>query len=328
MQLVSIDSNPIPAGVAVQAIRTRDARILRGAYWQPTASSVKGTICLMQGRAEFIEKYFETIDGLRRRGFAVMAFDWRGQGGSERLLRDPRKGHVGSYAEYALDLRAVLDRMQELDAPQPFFGLAHSMGGTAALIALARGERRLARCLLSAPFIAIYEKKLPPGAGAIVELLGLAGLNRSYVPGGGAMTMRPFADNFLTSDQERYARMASILAADARIGIGAPTIGWLRASYRAFAEMGRLDFGFSFSTPLLFILAGGDTLVSSPAAAALAQRIKGAAVLDVPYARHEILMERDPFRAQFFAALDAFLPGEALSSEPVAASESAGVSAA
>ena len=42
---------------------------------------------LLQGRAEFIEKYGETVGDLRARGFAVYALDWRGQGHSGRVLR-------------------------------------------------------------------------------------------------------------------------------------------------------------------------------------------------------------------------------------------------
>ena len=43
-----------------------------------------GTVCLFQGRAECIERYFEVVNDLRRRGFAVATIDWRGQGGSDR----------------------------------------------------------------------------------------------------------------------------------------------------------------------------------------------------------------------------------------------------
>jgi lysophospholipase len=319
-ELVSIDLNLVPAGATVEMLRTSDGRSLRAAWWRPTAGAARGTACLMQGRAEFIEKYFETIADLRRRGLAVFCFDWRGQGGSERLLADPRKGFVRRYDDYALDLAAALGRMEVLDLPKPFFGVAHSMGATATLIALARGETRLARCLLSAPFVAIHERRAPPGAGALALLLTALGGRRSYIPGGGGTSImtKPFKHNFLTSDPARYRRTAAILEAASDLGIGDPTVGWIRASYRAFAEMARLDFGFTFRTPLLFVTAGGDTLVSSRAAEALAQRIKGAGLVSIAHARHEIMMERDIYREQFFAALDAFIPGEQAEAAPVA----------
>ena len=43
----------------------------------------------------------------------------------------------------------------------------------------------------------------------------------------------------------------------------------------------------------------------------LAYRLTGSALV-LPTARHEILMESDAIRAQFWAAFDAFVPGERL----------------
>lgn len=40
-----------------------------------------------------------------------------------------------------------------------------------------------------------------------------------------------------------------------------------------------------------------------------ATRLKAGRVITVPHARHEILMEQDPMRDQFWAAFDAFIPG-------------------
>lgn len=76
--LNSTPDNPVPPGGILHAVRTQDGLALRAAHWRPTTRLVKGTVCLLQGRAEFIEKYYETVADLRRRGFAVVAFDWRG----------------------------------------------------------------------------------------------------------------------------------------------------------------------------------------------------------------------------------------------------------
>ena len=72
---------------------------------------------LLQGRAEFVEKYGETVGDLGARGFAVYALDWRGQGRSGRVLKDPRKGHVVSYDDYLKDLDLFLERLVVPDAP-------------------------------------------------------------------------------------------------------------------------------------------------------------------------------------------------------------------
>ena len=88
-------------------LKTRDGVSIRFARWHPPPGR-KGTVCLFQGRAEFIEKYFETVRDLRARGFAVATLDWRGQGLSERALSDPFKGHVGDFSEYDTDLEAFM----------------------------------------------------------------------------------------------------------------------------------------------------------------------------------------------------------------------------
>ena len=56
--------------------------------------------------------------------------DWRGQGLSERLLDDPRKGHVTDFSEYELDLDVFMREVVLPDCPPPHFAIAHSMGGS------------------------------------------------------------------------------------------------------------------------------------------------------------------------------------------------------
>src|SRR5271166_5948747 len=107
MTLVSIPANPTPDGAVTGMLKTRDGTVLRFARWPPPPGR-KGTVCLFQGRAEFIEKYFEVVRDLRARGFAVATLDWRGQGLSQRLTRDPHKGHVRRFADYLTDLETFI----------------------------------------------------------------------------------------------------------------------------------------------------------------------------------------------------------------------------
>src|ERR1700741_4469764 len=99
MKLISLAKNPIPSGAVVGTLHAIDGVKLRVARWEATRGPRRGTVCLFGGRGEFIEKYFEVIADVRRRGFAVATMDWRGQGGSTRALSHPYKGHVRSVAE-------------------------------------------------------------------------------------------------------------------------------------------------------------------------------------------------------------------------------------
>jgi lysophospholipase len=74
MKLVSIPANPVPEDVVTGMLKTADGVSLRFARWAPPPGR-KGTVCVFQGRTEYIEKYFETVRDLRARGFAVAALD-------------------------------------------------------------------------------------------------------------------------------------------------------------------------------------------------------------------------------------------------------------
>src|ERR1700680_356190 len=119
MTLVSIPANPVPEDVVTGTLKTPDGVSLRYARFAPPPGR-KGTVCLFQGRAEFIEKYFETVRDLRARGFAVATLDWRGQGLSDRALRNSRKGYVRDFSHYDVDLDTFIREVVLPDCPPPF----------------------------------------------------------------------------------------------------------------------------------------------------------------------------------------------------------------
>ena len=132
MKLVSIPANPAPDGAVMSVLKTPDGVSLRAVRWPPPPGR-KGTVCIFQGRAEFLEKYFETVRELHTRGFAVATMDWRGQGLSDRALSDRRKGHITNFSQYDTDLSTFMKDVVLPDCPPPYFALAHSMGGAVML---------------------------------------------------------------------------------------------------------------------------------------------------------------------------------------------------
>jgi lysophospholipase len=311
--LVSALENPPPPGAEVAALRAGDGTLVRCACWR-SHDTASGTLVILPGRSEFIEKYFEVTADLMRRRFAVIALDWRGQGGSQRELDDPRKGHIDDFSIYRRDLQALVAHMTALDLPKPWYALAHSMGGAILLDALADGETAFARAMLSAPMIGLYGLPSRTLAQILVRALNLVGLGGSYLPGSGKHApslFDPFPGNPLTSDETRYQRCAATLIAGPDLALGAPTTAWTAAAFRLMRGFANPEFGLTIACPLLFANAGADTIVSAHAAEALASRIRGAASITIPGARHEILFERDACRDQFWAAFDAFIPAAA-----------------
>jgi lysophospholipase len=286
---------------------------LRFARWAPPPGR-KGTVCIFQGRAEFIEKYFETVRDLRSRGFAVATFDWRGQGFSERALRNRRKGYVRDFSRYDIDLETFVNEVVLPDCPPPVFALAHSMGASILLRAAHRGHRWFDRIVLLSPMVALPGMRRSRLTRAGVKLLRLMGLGASYVPGGDAAVMmqRPFIGNLLTSDPVRYARNMAVLEAEPALAIGWPTVAWSDSAFKAMRQLQDPSFPAKIRQPMLIIAAGNDRIVSTSAIDEFAIRLRAGSHLSVPGSRHELLMEQDRFRMQVLAAFDAFVPGTPL----------------
>ena len=312
MELYEIDGNPVPPGASVGETLTSDGVRLRYARWRATTRKTLGTVCLMQGRGETIEKYFETIGDLRSRGFAVATFDWRGQGGSERRLRNRMKGHVDSFEEYDRDLDAFMQHVALPDCPPPHFALAHSTGALVCLRTTREGRVRFSRLVLVSPLVALGQQRpSQPNAFRIAAFMTAIGLGEMTVPGSQALTIDkvPFEGNWLTGDPARYQRTVDLFTKLPQVAVGAPTFGWLYAACRAMNEASEPDFGPAIRVPALIISGALDKLVSLTAAEGMAAALRAGGQVVIPGARHEIMMERDPVRAQFWAAFDAFVPG-------------------
>jgi lysophospholipase len=310
MMLHSIPANPVPEGAIVGEITASDGVSLRYARWNPNAPR-RGTVCVFTGRSDMIEKYFEVVEELRRRGFTVTVLDWRGQGGSARKLRDPRKGYVKSFTEYLLDMEALVHDVVLPDCPPPYFALGHSMGALVLLDAVHRGRRWFDRIVLTTPMLHFAGRRGQWYSPIFANVGRLLGLGRLYVPGGGpvAIASGPFQDNRATSDPVRYERAASIVQSVPELAIGSPTIGWAHAAFEVQKRVADPTYASELRQPLLIIAAGKDGVVSNAAIERFSQRLRAGAHLVVAGSRHEILMERDIFRSQFWAAFDAFVPG-------------------
>ncbi len=322
MDLVGIVENPIPRGPVAGFFYGKDGVRLRFARWRPSTAECHGTVCLFQGRGEFIEKYFEVISDLRKRGFAVVTMDWRGQGRSARMLKNPHKGHIDHFSQFDDDLACFMEQVVLPESPAPFFALAHSMGGAIILCSGVTGSW-FSRIVLVAPMIGLAPRVLPrPLMRAAAQILNFAGFGEAFVPGGSSrpFEMEPFAGNRLSSDPYRYRRAQKILEADPELGVGWPTIGWLDAAFGVVGALKRVEFPTEVKIPIMIFSAGSDQIVSNKAIESMVPRIPAAHHIVIRGSRHEILMERDYFREQFWAAFDAFVPGQARSYQPAVSS--------
>ncbi len=314
-ELIGITRNPVPLGAICGTFTTRDGLSIRYARWDTTSPRRLGTVCLFGGRTDFIEKYFETIADLRRRGFAVATMDWRGQGGSSRLLSNPQKGHAENFARHDDDVRTFMSEIVLPDCPPPFYCLAHSMG---AHLVLRLTQTRVCwwdRMVLVSPMIRFAGSgRHNAFTGWKAEAAAIFGFGDAYIPGWRNYVphAHPFDDNLLTSDKLRFERAREAMEAAPHLALAGPTIGWVAAACSSMAAIHSPAFMDNIRVPVLIVAAGNDRIVSTAAIEQFASHAKNCAHIVIAGARHEILQERDPMREQFWAAFDAFVPGTAI----------------
>jgi lysophospholipase len=302
---IRIPGNPAPEGAETFDFFADDGVRLRAAAF--AAPDARAGVVLLNGRSEFIEKYFEVVGDLQARRFSVATMDWRGQGRSARLLADSKKGHIDDFAAYRADLRRFVDEVARPRLPGPLVLLTHSMGGAPALQLLADGYDAFAAAVLCAPMTRLFAGPLKlayaRAAARVMSALGAAGRS---IPGTKEHSM-DFDGNVLTSDPRRHARFRDLQTAAPDAVIREPTFGWLKAATDAMADLRRPGRFARMSTPTRIISAERDALVDSADHGRLAAASEMIDRVTVEGALHEILMEEDRCRAAFWAAFDDFV---------------------
>jgi lysophospholipase len=280
----------------------------------PAAPDVaaKGVCVLLNGQTEFIEKYFEVIDELRERGFAVATMDWRGQGGSTRMTEDSRKSFVGDFSEYDEDLDTLMNWIVTpmLAAGEKPVALAHSMGAHNLLRLLTRRPSSFAAGVVSAPMIGIsFRGQREFLVRAVTGYQMWRGQRAGWVWGMEARDPHKvtFATQLVTSDPQRFERTQMLLREHPDLRQAGATWGWLAAALRSMDWLKAPARAEAITTPLLVVGAGKDRICLTPQAKAFAQRLPQADYVELKEAEHEILMERNPIRAEFWAAFDSFM---------------------
>jgi lysophospholipase len=200
------------------------------------------------------------------------------------------------------------------DCPPPIFAIGHSMGGTVMMRVARQGSRWFDRVVLSAPMIRLSGKRNAVPAKITIRAMRLIGMGSAYVPGGSdaVVATGSYVSNIATSDPVRHARTKAVLEAAPELGLGSPTVSWLDAAYRTMGDIASPSYAGKVRQPLMLIAAGRDQVVSTAAIEDVAVRLRAGSHLIIAGARHELMMEQDRYRAQFWAALDAFVPGTPL----------------
>lgn len=306
--LHDLPGNPLPENHISGYFESFDGLKLRYAIFKSDISPAKGTVVLVHGRTECIEKYFETVHEFTKAGLWVATFDLRGQGRSDRVLKDRMRGHVRRFSDYERDLEMFLEKVVLPDARVPLYMLAHSTGGLIALSAAPRLSGRISRLVLSAPFVGLHGEALSAKKiFALARFLSMIGLGNRPTPSSGKPPN--FATNVLTSDKTRFERNISLSESVPELALGAPTARWLHECGKAIQRVNDPAHLTQITIPTLLLAPVLDGVVPFQAQEHLARHFRAGQLVPIAGARHEVLQEADRYRQQALAAIHAFIPG-------------------
>jgi lysophospholipase len=302
----ALDRRSHPEGSKFSLWQAGDGWHLRVMEWpQGVGKTARGSLVFANGRGDFIEKYLEPLRHWHDRGWNVLAFDWRGQGGSAgKIVR----GHVRSFDPLVSDGASLL-RYWSDRYPGPHVALGHSMGGHLLLRIIAEQRPPLAAAVLVAPMIRINARPVPHNLGRrISALLCRIGLSRLPAWRSNERPHLPGAERraYLTTCAERYADELWWKEQEPRYSLGPPTWGWLDAAYRSIDRLTLERLG-QVELSILILGTERDRLVSPNAIRRAADALPRAELHMYSDAAHELLRESDPVRRDALARIDSFL---------------------
>lgn len=281
---------------------------LRYACWNASGTA-RGTVVVLGGRGEFIEKYATEVMGeLLARDFAVISLDWRGQGLSDRPLPAQHEaGHIDRFETYIDDFRLFVDTVVTPQARGPLVLLCHSMGAHIVLRYLAEQGGPFAAAALCSPMMGLHRERFLRLIMNRIPVMPSIEERDLFSTPPFLWLARDVVGNRVTHDERRFHWTDAWFKADPRLSLGGPTIGWARQAGISMLLTRKSGYLEQVGLPTLLFSAGQDVIVDPAFHAPVAARLQNCRHVTIDEAHHEIMMETDDIRARFWAAFDDFV---------------------
>lgn len=275
-------------------------------FYKIHSKNLKNLI-VVPGRTEPAIKYAELLYDLRHAGFNLFILDHQGQGQSERLLKDPHKGHVIRFQDYVNDFELFIDQVKELAPEYEHYLIAHSMGAAISVRFMANRPEYFQKAVLVAPMLEMNTKPYTEQvARYFSRLLILAGRGAHYAPDRGPYLPEEdtFERNEVTHSRVRFEASKYLFTQYPHLVVGGPTSRWVNQSINATRNIDLL--GSKIKTPLLLFQSGKDLIVKPRRQEAFCEKANCQLKL-FPESHHEILMEQDAIRNEALSDIGVFL---------------------
>ena len=276
------------------------------------SASARATVVMIPGYTATMDMYGEQVGDIAARGYHVVGFDLRGQGGSERpRSSQPEKLLVEDFKVYSNDVALFL---QGLDLPEnrPVILMAMSFGGHVAFRVGAEQPDLVDGLLLLAP--ALRPKSGDMDFEQVLRFLRIGdalGKDKRYIPGN--TNWRPASeDNLLragieycASSPERLPMRDAIFTIHPEQRVGGVTYNWGREFYGSSQFVLQEGYPESISKPVTMIHAELDNFVFTDINKQVCDnRMPDCVSIVIPGSGHCLTQETDLILDRIYKALD------------------------
>lgn len=273
---------------------------------QPLSACI-GTILIIQGRAETMDKYLSLIKDFVAQNYRVITYDHPYQGYSSDL-QDLQMSWIGCFDDYLKALSEVLSRYDHLN-PQI---ISVSMGGMIAIQALNRALIKPRKLILVTPMMRNSKNGFPPFIAKFIAKsadLFYRFLGNKYAPAPGQMKeyrIPEFQGNGKTHSINRLSFYHRWYQNHRQHPLGGVTWHWLYECYNNEPEV-----ILNSDTEILFLEAEEDTIVDNSCNKTLIKKSDSAInFITIKNAYHDLLNETDGIRDQVLTFICHFLEKE------------------
>ena len=293
----------LPGGI-LDYVQTEDRKFIRYGYWE---KGDKATVIILPGRTEYIEKYNTVIQEFLDRNFSVLCVDWRGQGLSQRPHGRTDIGHVKDFFEYQIDLETILEDLKDTLDKRPKVLFSHSMGSCIGLRYLLR-DNTFTCSIFSGPLWGLPVSEftisiLMPIFNLAISM-GLGLLSYPYKIDGFNILTKPFEKNVLTKNLDFYNEMRDNLLIDPRLGLGPPTLYWIKALNDELDKLSKMP---PPEIPQLTFMGDSDKVISKKAIETRIARTPLGELKILTNSMHEVFFETSQIKEEIWEEMDKFL---------------------
>ena len=285
-----------------------------GMRWGETGNrdAAQATIIMVPGYTATMSMYGEHVGDIASRGYHVIGFDLRGQGGSERPRPDqPEKLYVDDFGRYSNEL-AEFVRAQNLPDNRPVILMGMSFGGHVATRLAGDHPGVVDGLLLLAPALEPKAGNMSFDAAKRLLVWGRRlGQDKRYLPDNGNWT--PYSEDNLrvagiehcASDPNRLPLRDAVFTNDPSQRVGGVTYNWGGEFYESSLYVRASGYPEGLDLPISMVHAERDDFVVTDVNIEICDtRLPDCTSVYIDGSGHCLLQETDDRLAQVYQALD------------------------